>query len=200
MKLICLIIEELGWTAPREVKSNNQLFFSLRMGRKDWFWFLFAEQRGPLAAYQLMKLIEWSQGCLMGWSCFWVGGWFGGLWALQRQWLRQRKQTQPNKSNEIQSNNAAAMKRKEWNWMNVMNEIEFLRLIGCSPHAEQRKAKAMARHLKNEMWWVMAAGPLRSRTPFHQIFQFDFIPPALLSSFLLLSLWAELWWRNGWVD
>ena len=137
MKLICLIIEELGWTAPREVKSNNQLFFSLRMGRKDWFWFLFAEQRGPLAAYQLMKLIEWSQGCLMGWSCFWVGGWFGGLWALQRQWLRQRKQTQPNKSNEIQSNNAAAMKRKEWNWMNVMNEIEFLRLIGCSPHAEE---------------------------------------------------------------
>ena len=101
---------------------------------------------------------------------------------------KEMERMKPSWRREEQANQT--IERSEIGW--------FVWLAGGQLHAEQRKAKAMTRHLNEREWWVMAAGPLRSRTPFHSFLKKNFIPPALLSSFLLLSLGAELWWRNGW--
>ena len=114
MKLICLIIEELGWTA-RPIHFFHFHQSSLPNGKIDWEMKRNDGQRAPLRLINQMKfiefdlmeqrwvscwkdkrkwneLLEWKRRAklrMMRWV--WLAEWLGGLWALQRQWLRPRR-------------------------------------------------------------------------------------------------------------
>ena len=116
MKASAVLNDKDVWAmAPREEKSNNSTSFLFRMGKEDWIWFLFAEQRGPKGTVQLFNQFNELIECCCSIGVWWSWVWFvfvelGGLWAVAPP-MAPPKEANQTTNQTIQSNKE---EEREW--------------------------------------------------------------------------------------
>ena len=105
---------------------NFDLISALPNGRNQSKWMLTADGAAMESINEWINFSLWMKligdpaaGAIEGDEMDWGLCWMGGLWALQRQWLRPKKQTNPNQSinsssmkpNQTQPNEANQIKQ-----------------------------------------------------------------------------------------
>ena len=166
MKASAVLNDKDVWAmAPREEKSNNSTSFLFRMGKEDWIWFLFAEQRGPKGTVQLFNQFNELIECCCSIGVWWSWVWFvfvelGGLWPACRQWLRPKKQTKQ----QTKQSNQTKTKERECRWSKPNSILFFFfseekkRLNWrCLLHQTGLQAVARQAHQQNQTFLSPAA-------------------------------------------
>ena len=212
--------------ARSEIKQSTFLLFL--MGRKDWFWFLFAEQRGPKGTvqpfnHQLLMIdgaaVPLVFDGMIGLVCLWLHWWVSGRPAGSSA---KRKQT---KTGNQSMNSIKQLRRKRkgaqvgWgkNEMESMNERNWRNGIlplpnqpsetpsssGCaaSPSTTPAKQKKMKFALRRLVEWVSLAARRATRSSIQLLHQIKI----KLFYFSLLVCWIAAllflhWSKDFWIN